>query len=169
MPMNETKSLYNTKDIADVRQVLTQEQKGLDKLTGLPIEPKQHCLDHCHSTMRVRGVLARQSNAALGKLERVFTRYLSYWYPHDLQTFLRASADYLDLEQDKRWYHSAWQKKIFTLFNKLPTKQQDTVLQYFNQPKGNNSVQRKESFKKIIADKSLGYDTIRNVILQVKE
>ena len=164
-----TKSLYNTKDIAEVRQALTQEQKGLDRLTNLHIEDKQHCLDHCHSTMRVRGVLARQSNAALGKLEGMFTRYLSYWYPHDLQTFLRSSADYLDLEQDKRWYHSAWQKKIFTLFNRLPTKQQDTVLQYFNQPKGNNSVQRKESFKKIIADKTLGFDTIRNVILQVKD
>lgn len=164
-----TTSLYSQKDIADVRQLLTKEQDNLDLLTGLPIEPKQHCLDHCHSTMRVRGVLARQTNAALGKLERVYLRYLSYWYPHDLQTFLRSSADYLDLEQDKRWYHSAWQKKIFTLFNKLPTKQQDTVLQYFNQPKGSNSVQRKASFKKIVTDRSLGYDTIRNVINSMKE
>lgn len=164
-----TTSLYNTKDIADVRTALTIEQKGLDLLTGLPIATKQHCLDHCHKTMRVRGVLDRQTNAALGKLENVFTRHLGYWYPYDLQTFLRASADYLDLEEDKRWYHSAWQKKIVTLFNKLPTKQQDTVLQHFHQPKGNNSVERKESFKKIVSDKSLGFDKIRNVILQVKE
>lgn len=164
-----TISLYNTSGIAGVRTLLTSEQNGLDALTKLPIEAKQHCLDHCHSTMRVRGVLARQSNAALGKLERVYTRYLSYWYPHDLQTFLRQSADYLDLEQDKRWYHSAWQKKVVTLFNRLTSKQQDSVLQYFNQPKGNNSVQRKESFKKVVADKSNGYDTIRNVILQMKE
>lgn len=164
-----TTSLYNTKDIADVRQALTIEQNNLDKLTGLTIATKQHCLDHCHKTMRVRGVLDRQSNAALGKLENVFTRHLGYWYPYDLQTFLRASADYLDLEEDKRWYHSAWQKKIVTLFNKLPTKQQDTVLQYFHQPKGSNSVERKEYFKKIVADKSIGFDIIRNAILQVKE
>ena len=164
-----TKSLYNTKDVADVRTALTLEQKGLDRLTKLPIAPKQHCLDHCHKTMRVRGVLDRQSNAALGVLENAFKRYLGYWYPHDLQTFLRASADYLDREEDTRWYHSAWQKRIVSLFNKLPTKQQDTVLQYFNQPKGSNSVQRKESFKKIVADKSLGFDTIRNVINDVKD
>jgi hypothetical protein len=169
MRMTLTKSLYNTKDIADVRQALTLEQKGLDLLTSLPIAPKQHCLDHCHKTMRVRGVLDRQVNSTLGVMENAFKRYIGYWYPHDLQTFLRHSADYLDLEEDKRWYHSAWQKKIVTLFNKLPTKQQDTVLQYFHQPKGSNSVERKESFKKIIADKSLGFDTIRNVILQVKE
>lgn len=164
-----TKSLYNTKDIADVRTALTLEQKGLDRLTSLPIATKQHCLDHCHKTMRVRGVLDRQSNAALGRIENTFTRYIAYWYPYDLQTFLRASADYLDLEEDTRWYHSAWQKKIVTLFNKLPTKQQDTVLQYFNQPKGSNSVQRKESFKKIVLDRELGFETIRNVILQLKE
>ena len=164
-----TTSLYNTKDIADVRLALTKEQKGLDRLTGLPIATKQHCLDHCHSSMRVRGVLDRQTNAALGVLENAFKRYIGYWYPHDLQTFLRSSADYLDLEKDTRWYHSAWQKKIVTLFNKLPTKQQDTVLQYFHQPKGSNSVQRKESFKKIVTDKSLGFDMIRDVINQTKE
>ena len=163
-----TRSLYSTKDVQEVRQLLTQEQRGLDRLTGLLIEDKQYCLDHCHSTMKVRGVLNRQSNSALGVFENVYKRYLGYWYPHDLQTFLRSSADYLDKKEDTRYYHPAWQKKIVTLFNRLTTKQQDTVLQYFNQPKGSNSVQRKESFKKVISDKSLGFDVIRNVILQVK-
>ena len=164
-----TTSLYSTKDITTVRDILNHEQRNNDRLTGLPIAPKQHCLDHCHKTMRVRGVLDRQVNSTLGVMENAFKRYIGYWYPHDLQTFLRASADYLDLGEDNRWYHSAWQKKIVTLFNKLPTKQQDEVLQYFHQPKGSNSVQRKESFKKIVTDKSLGFDAIRNVILQVKE
>ena len=119
--------------------------------------------------MKVRGVLNRQSNSALGVFENVYNRYLGYWYPHDLQTFLRSSADYLDQKKEDRYYHPAWQKKIVTLFNRLTTKQQDTVLEYFNQPKGKNSVERKESFRKVVLDKNLGYDSIREVINEIKD
>ena len=114
-----TTNLYTSKDVQKVRDQLTKEQDNLDRLTSLPIPDKQHVLDHNHETQYVRGVLHRQVNAALGKIENIWKRYLSTWYPGDLQMFLRQSAQYLELPDDKRWYHPAWIKKIKTEFNKL--------------------------------------------------
>ena len=42
----DTQDLYTTKDIAAVRALLTKEQNGLSKLTGLPLDSA--VLDHKH-------------------------------------------------------------------------------------------------------------------------
>jgi len=165
--------LYTVKDVQRVRELLLKEQHNLDLITHLLIPPKQACLDHRHdSEQLVRGVLHRQSNAVLGKLEGVWTRYLSYWYPHDLPTFLRQSADYLeDTERnpDKRYRHPNWIKKVKTFYNSLNAKQQNQVLAKLNSPEGSNPAKRKELFSKVILQRELGYDKIQSVIQQVKE
>jgi hypothetical protein len=167
-----TTDLYNTKDTTRIRELLLKEQEGLDLLTGLPIPEKQAVTDHKHDSEQfVRGVLHRQSNASLGKLEGIWTRYLSYWYPYDLPTFLRQAADYIekfDKEPDTRYRHPNWQKRIRTDFNKLSTKQMKQVLETFGKPDGKNLVERKKMFASVILDKSLGYDKIRQVIDKVK-
>lgn len=168
-----TTDLYNTKDTTRIRELLLKEQEGLDLLTGLPIPEKQAVTDHKHDSEQfVRGVLHRQSNASLGKLEGIWTRYLSYWYPYDLPTFLRQSADYIekfDKEPDTRYRHPNWQKKVRTLFNSLNSSQMKQVLKHFNKPEGNNLAERKKLFNEIVLDRNCGYDIIRNVINQVKE
>jgi len=165
--------LYTVKDVQRVRELLLKEQHNLDLITHLLIPPKQACLDHRHdSEQLVRGVLHRQSNAVLGKLEGVWTRYLSYWYPHDLPTFLRQAADYLeDTERnhDKRYRHPNWIKKVKTFYNALNAKQQNQVLVKLSSPEGSNPVKRKELFAKVILQRELGYDKIQSVIQQVKE
>lgn len=168
MKEHKTKELYNTTDVKQVREFLTEEQGNLDALTGLPIEPKQHVLDHCHKTMLVRAVLSRQTNASLGKIENVWTRYLSYWYPHDLPTFLEQCAEYLRKEKDHRWYHPQWIKKINTEFNKLREADKDEVLHQLLGKKGKNATERKQLFQQLVLTKEFGYDTLRSVINNVK-
>lgn len=156
-----TQDLYTVADVKRVRELLTAEQDNCCAITGLEIPPKQHCLDHVHdSTQYVRGVAHRQSNAALGKIENLYVRYLSYWYPDTLSTFLRQCADYLEKEPDKRYRHNGWVKVVKVKFNKLKSSQQDEVLVALGSQKGNNLKDRKEKFAKIVLDRSLGYDKI---------
>lgn len=168
-----TEDLYTAKDTTRIRELLLKEQEGLDLLTGLPIPEKQAVTDHKHDSEQfVRGVLHRQSNASLGKLEGIWTRYLSYWYPYDLPTFLRQAADYIekfDKEPDTRYRHPNWQKKVKTEFNKLNATQQNQVLVALGSTEGSNPSKRKELFAKIVLTRGIGYDTIRNVINDVKE
>lgn len=164
-----SKSLFNTADVKKVRESLLEEQDGKDTLTGLEIPNSQAVLDHNHNTMFVRSVLHRQANATLGKLENLWTRYLSWWYPYDLPTFLEQCAAYLRKKDDERYIHPAWLKLVKTDFNKLSTDQQKKVLKSLGQPEGKNLAERKKSFNKALLTKQHNFDTIRNLINQSKE
>ena len=108
-----TQDLYTPEDIRKVRQILLKEQQNKCLLTGLPITLSDSHTDHAHdSEQLVRGALHRHANMTLGKLENLWTRYLAFWYPHDLPTFLRQAADYLERKKDTRFRHSGWQKKL---------------------------------------------------------
>lgn len=166
---SNTEDLYNIADVRRVREMLEKEQKGKDKMTDLSIPDKQAVLDHNHDTMYVRGVLHRQSNAALGKIENIWTRYLSYWYPHDLPTFLEQAAEYIRRPDDERWYHPHWVKKINTEFNKLKESDKDKVLELMELDKGKNGAERKKLFQQGILTREYGYDILCDFINQVKD
>lgn len=168
-----TIDLYSTKDIKECRDYLLTEQQGLCAITGLPIEKGQAILEHAHdSEMFVRGVASRQANSALGVIERVWIRYLKWWYPESLPYFLRKVADYIEKHStnpDIRYRHNSFQKKLKTMFNALSASQQNKVLELLGSETGSNPQKRKELFSKLVLTRNLGYEIIRNVINQVKE
>lgn len=164
-----TEHLYNPKDVQKAREKLLKEQGGLDLLTGLEIPSGKACLDHDHSTQYVRGVLHRQSNAVLGKIENLWTRYLSYWYSGTLQDFLRQAADYLDRKPDTRYLHPAWQKKLQTMFNTLPEASKRAVLADLGQDQGGNSTERKKLFKKALMTRKFEFEKVKELINKQKE
>jgi len=45
------------------------EQGSLCAICNLPMEEKDICIDHCHKTNKVRGLLHRTCNAAIGLLK----------------------------------------------------------------------------------------------------
>lgn len=163
------KTLYTTSDVKEVRKLLLQEQNGLDALTGLPIASGKDVLDHCHDSQYVRAVLDRQTNAVLGKIENLETRYLSWWYPYPLSTFLRQAADYLEKQHVKQYIHPKWQKKILTQFNKLKSSEKDEVLCRMDGEESKNDAERRKQFKSKILTRLYDYDTITNYINESKE
>jgi len=56
-------------------------------------------VDHCHTTGEVRGVLHRQSNAFLGKVENAWKRYVSSRADVSLPDALRRMADYIEFSR----------------------------------------------------------------------
>jgi hypothetical protein len=165
-----TIDLYNTADVKKVRELLTKEQDNKCAITGLEIPVKQHVLDHAHDeTQFVRGVLHRQVNAFAGKAENAYTRLIAWWYPNDLPTLLRECADYLEKEPDGKYRHNGWIKKINTEFNKLKEAHKDVVIVALGQTKGKNGAERKKLFQKAVLTREFTYDTIRALILELKE
>jgi Recombination endonuclease VII len=165
-----TQDLYTPDDIKKVRQVLLKEQNNKCLLTGIPITMSDSHCDHAHdSEQLVRGALHRHANLTLGKLEGLWLRYLSFWYPHDLPTFLRQAACYLERPKDTRWRHNGWLKKLQTKFNALTTKQRATVLELLGCTVScSNDTQRKKEFAKLLKDRSLGYNRILAAIESAK-
>lgn len=162
--------LYNAQDVKEIREKLLTEQKFKDLLTGLPLNQKQAVLDHCHKSQYVRAVLDRQSNAVLGKLENLYTQYLSYWYDGSLSDFLRKSADYLDLKHSNQYVHPAWLKRVQIDFGKLISVQQITMLEIMGLPYENckNANQRKELFKSALLTKVWKFEIIQELLMLVK-
>lgn len=164
----ETEDLYTVNDVKRVRELLTEEQDNRCAITMIELAPKQHCLDHNHDeTQFVRGVAHRQANAALGRIENLYTRYLSYWYPGKLSDFLRQCAAYLEKDPDSRYRHNGWIKKVQTLFNSLSEGQKGSVLKELGL-QGVNSKERKELFKKAVLSREYSYETLRGYCLEAK-
>ena len=160
--------LYTPADVKKVRESLYKEQEGKDALTQLELPLDKLCLDHNHSTQYVRGVLHRQINCALGKLEGVHTRYLSYWYSGSLPEFLRQAADYLERGDDERYIHPGFLKKLSSMYNTLNEAGKKDVLQCMNQPQGNNATERKALFRRALLSKKFTYEDTRNLINETK-
>lgn len=165
-----TKELFNSKDVAAVRKEMLREQDGKCLLTGQDIPENKAVLDHDHSTQYVRGVLHRQANAALGKIENICKRYLTAdWYDGNLITFLKETIAYLERVEDNRYYHPGWIKKVKTEFRKLNSTQQVRLLRQFEVETGlNNSTTRLKAFSKLVLTRKYGYVTMLTAITTVK-
>ena len=164
-----SKHLYTAKDVQKVREKLYKEQGGIDPITGLIIPEKQKVLDHDHSTQYVRSVLHRQTNAVLGKIENLWTRYSSYWYTGTLPDFLRGCADYIEKKHPQDYIHPNFIKKLQTNFNKLNEKQKQLVLLSFGEDAGVNAAQRKVLFKKFILKRTHSMEDILQTIQRCAE
>ena len=164
-----TIDLYTARDVSQVKQKLYLEQDGKCALSGVTLQLKDGHTDHAHDDEQlVRGVLYKQSNMALGKIENLWVRYLKYWYPYDLPTFLRQAADYLEQVKDTRWRHPGWLKKVQTSFNQLKEPDKQSLLKtlgYSSQP---NAATRKATFRKLMLSRKLGWLQLKNLIQETK-
>lgn len=158
--------LYTPTEVREVRKKLLKEQGGKDLMTDLEIPATQAVLDHDHDTQLVRGVLHRQANASLGKIENLYIRYLKWWYPYDLPTFLRQCADYIERKPDDRYYHPGWLKKVNSSFNKLNAAEKTEVLKAMNLETGTNDTQRKANFKSGVLTRKFSFGRIIELIKQ---
>jgi hypothetical protein len=166
---SHSKELYTPAEVKVVREQLLLEQNGKDKLTGLQLNPKDSVTDHNHKTHFVRGILHRQSNAVLGKIENMWTRYLKYWYNGTLSDFLRKAADYLELPDDKRFVHPGWLKAMVTKFRALTEKEKADVLSGMGKTDKKNSALRIQEFKTALNSRQFTLTQMEHLFQKVKD
>lgn len=157
-----TIQLYNQKDINALRDLLLAEQDEYCLLSGKYLKAKDAVLDHDHETMFVRGVINRQANAALGKIENIYKRYLAHWYDGDIKDFMRDSITYLNkTKYNFSHYHPHWIKKSKTEFNKLNERSKSLVLKKMGiETTCSNAKERKDAFGKALMTKKYKYQNI---------
>ncbi len=63
-------------------------------ILGVPLTDA--VLDHCHKTGMVRGVLSREANSLVGKVENFFYRYCESKSLHSKEQAIRNIAQYLE-------------------------------------------------------------------------
>lgn len=133
-------------------------------MTGLPIPDKQAVLDHNHDTQYVRGVLHRQVNVLLGKIENSYNRYVSWWYPGTLPGLLRDLATYIERGDNPNFIHPGWIKASNVQFNKLNEGGKKAVLGCLGQEVGGNAKERKELFQKALLSREWTYQDVLEII-----
>ena len=159
--------LYGAVDVKKWRTHLYKEQKGLCALTGQEITEKEAVLDHDHKTHLARGVLHRQSNVVLGKIENMWGRYLKFWYNGTLPQFLRQCADYLEKGSHKHIIHPGWIKGSLVRFNKLTEGHKRLVLSHLGSHEGNSATMRKNLFLKALKSKQHTLEKVNKIIDKV--
>ena len=162
------KSLYTAAEIKAFKEQQIEKQNGIDPILGISFPKGNICQDHDHILQNCRGALHFQSNTFEGKVFNAYTRCLGWLTDVPLPIILRNLADYLEVDYSDNPYHNGWMKRVKTMFNALSAKQQNQVLVKLGSAEGTNPAKRKELFSKVVLDRSLGYDTIRNVINNIK-
>lgn len=162
------KSLYNPKDVQEARRELFDKQKGVDPILNEKIAYSDSVQDHDHTSQHCRAALHRQSNAWEGLVFNAYRRCLQWVTDKPLPDLLRNLALYLEQDYSANPYHSDWIKRVTIDYKKLTASQQAEVLNQLGSAGGSNAAERLKLFKARTLDRSLGYDTIRNLIEQTK-
>jgi hypothetical protein len=112
-------------------------------------------VDHSHDTGRVRGVLHRQSNVLLGKIENAWKRYVQKSSAVELPEALRNMADYLE-KDDLDLLHPYGATQLSKKFAVKKMQQQEKILLDLGLCKSDitdlNSKERTKLFRKKITE-----------------
>lgn len=156
-------SLYTASDIKKVKDELVKQQKGIDPILKEPFK-EVVATDHDHSSQHIRSALNRNTNAFEGLVVNAYKRCLQWLTDKPLPEILRNLADYLEKDYSHNPYHPHWIKRVKIDFNKLKESDKDSVLIELGSVVGKNGTERKKLFQKVVLDRKLGYETIRDVI-----
>ncbi len=128
---NDTKpdkrfKILKSRDIKKLRDKYLKEQEGIDPITLLDIQ--NPALDHDHSSTFIRGVLDRDSNQVLGKIESSIKRWLN-GVQIPIYDLLRRFADYLENNKStEQIIHPKSVSLLVKRFNRMKSEDQDFIL-----------------------------------------
>lgn len=106
VPYNKEMWVKTSKQIADYREILSQEQCLKDPIIGGDII--KPCLDHDHFDGRCRGVLSQSVNTFEGQVLKAWMKYVSEYTDISLPAALRNLADYLEKDFSGNKIHGAY-------------------------------------------------------------
>ena len=132
-----------------------RNQNSTNKCPITSADMEDCVVDHSHDTGRVRGVLHRQSNVLLGKIENAWKRYVQKSSAVQLPEALRNMADYLE-KDDLDLLHPYGATQLSKKFAVKKMQQQEKILLDLDLHKSDitdlNSAERTKLFRKKITE-----------------
>lgn len=95
--------LKDSKEIAALREEMSEEQDGLDPVLGEPL--RKPVLDHDHADGHCRGVLSQCVNTWEGYITKYWMKYVAEYTDCSLSEALRRMADYLENDYSDLPFH----------------------------------------------------------------
>lgn len=157
-------------DVKEERTKRLKHQNNIDPITKEVISFGKGALDHDHKTDSVRAVLHSQNNAALGKVENAFQRYVKPFFNITITEWLTSMGEFLAQDYSQNPLHPMWIKRSCISFNYLTEKQKDKILKEFNRftPKSNGT-KRNLAFKALLTGRCITRGEAKEVIDRIKE
>lgn len=160
--------ICNDKDLKQTREELLKLQQGKDLITKETV--RNPCLDHDHGiNQQVRGVIGREVNVFLGKVENGYYRYIGYWSDIPLPDLLENMAEYIR-RPNEEIVHKGWIDVSVRKFKSLAAVRQKYLLKIINSNNiGGNQDTRVKSLRKVLVSGSISYGEFFEYFDYVKE
>ena len=167
IPDGKIEDIFTADQLKKVREERLQQNQNICEMTFREIPKGVAVFDHAHDSQQLlRGVVHRQANLFLGKIENSWTRYMGWWFNGTLSEALRLIANYL--ERDSLPYrHPHWKAKVMARFRSLKSAEKDEVLTKlgFNRKFTNN--RERDRHIELLFRNKIGFDFIDSVITEV--
>ena len=99
-------------------------------ILGIPLDPSDAVVDHDHNTGHIRGVIHRQANALMGKIENYLNGYMRNLDCGDIRLVLSAMIDWMERDHSSNPLHPHASRKMIADFRKMKAKDQYSFLFY---------------------------------------
>jgi hypothetical protein len=116
-------------------------------ILGIPLAPSDAVLDHDHKTGHVRGVIHRQANALMGKIENFHRSFLSRLECGDLRTILCSMVDWIDADHSTKPLHPEALPKMVRAFGRKKAAEQCAFLESVGIRPAKTSLDRQKQAK----------------------
>jgi hypothetical protein len=135
---------------ADIAAFRKATKPALCPILGIALDDAQAVLDHDHESGLVRGVIHRQANALLGKIENFHKTFLSKLGIEDIRPVLGAMVDWMEADYSDQPIHPNGVKKLISRFKARNASDQKAFLETVGIEPGNNSKERTAQFRRWI-------------------
>ena len=104
-------------------------------------------VDHDHKTGKVRGVVHRQGNALMGKVENYYLRFMAKMDVGDLRTVLNRIVEWMEANYEHMPLHPDGTKKLISQFRARKAKDQQAFLETVGIEPAKTGAERTKQFR----------------------
>lgn len=132
----------------DLKQWRRDNKPDFCPLLGVRLSQEDAVVDHDHKTGHVRGVVHRQANALMGKIENYYLRFMAKMDVGDLRVVLNRIVEWIEDDYEHMPLHPNGAKKLVNQFRARKAADQITFLETVGLEPAKTSKLRTEQFRK---------------------
>ena len=132
----------------DFKQWRRDNKPEFCPLLGVPLSQDDAVVDHDHKTGHVRGVVHRQANALMGKIENYYLCFMAKLDVGDLRVVLTRIVEWMEANYEHMPLHPDGAKKLVSQFRARKAADQKAFLETVGMDPAKTPTERTEQFRK---------------------